>query len=81
MPPEGTLSVVVVYWRDRGAGAAVDATLTVRGDGRVLAEVPVTLEIVGAASLVGGVDWPTLGWIADGTATTHDALGGPPFDE
>ncbi len=81
VPPEGALSVVVVYWRDRGAGGAVDATVTVRGDGRVLVEVPVILDLAGAASLVGGVDWTTLGWSADGTATTHDALGGPPFDE
>ncbi len=81
VPPEGPLSVVVVYWRDRGAGGAVDATLTLRGEGTVIAEFPVTLDVVGAASLAGAVDWTTLGWIADGTATTHDALGGPPFDE
>ena len=57
------------------------ATLTVSGAGDTLAELPLTFAAVGDAVIAGTVDWPTRTWLPDGAWTTHDALGGPPFNE
>jgi hypothetical protein len=70
-----------VYWNDRGAPTQVRGTLTVAAQGEEIASTQVDLRAEGDAVQVGGIDWPTLVWTADGTPTTHDALGGPPFNQ
>jgi uncharacterized protein YfaP (DUF2135 family) len=79
-PEEGVYQAIVVYWNDRGHPTEVSGQVEVWGSGQPLATADFTVGAVGDAVVLGSLDWTTLGWTADGSATTHDALGGPPFN-
>lgn len=77
-PEEGVYTVLVHFWRGQGD---VDASVTVRGEDEVLGTAWGRLPGEGAVWLVGAVDWPALAFAEDGTMTTHDALGGPGYND
>ncbi|MEQ1507491.1 MAG: IPT/TIG domain-containing protein, partial [Myxococcota bacterium] len=79
-PEEGLYTAIVVFWNDRGTPTSAVATLAVEAEGIRIASEEITLERAGDAVVVGALDWSTLGWSFDGQATSHDALGGPPFN-
>lgn len=80
-PAEGGYTLIATYWNDRGTGDSAVGSLEVSAAGRSIATSQVTLDQVGDALIAGVIDWTTLGWAADGTVTTHEALGGAPFNE
>jgi hypothetical protein len=82
-PSEGVYSVLVTYWNERDqADTAVVPHLVVSGEGRVLFEGDgPPLAHAGRVWQAGTLDWTTLAWTADDTVTTHEALGGPAYNE
>ena len=80
-PATEASTVMVVFWNDRGEGVAPDGTVEIRAAGDLVASAPVAFGQVGDVRVLGTLDWRSLGWSPDGSATTHDALGGPPFNE
>jgi len=83
VPEEGTYTLYVHYYNQRDAGVGYTIpTVDIRGDGQSLAVIEgPRLQTEGTVWAVGTLDWTTLTFTGSQTQTTHDALGGPSYND
>ncbi len=82
-PQDGVYNLYVHYYNQRDAGVSYTIpTVEIRGEGQSLAVIEgPRLQIEGTVWMVGSLDWSTLEFSGSQTQTTHEALGGPTYNE